>query len=825
MAISAASGCAALAHQLLWTRRLIDLLGGSSESTTRVFGVFFLGLAVGSALSVRWVGKSRRPLRATAFFEIAVAVLCLPILVLPWWTDWIWPTIGSDGLMSWPGAIVKLLISVVVIFPPSLMMGLFLPFLVRSFLRGDSTIQRQGLWLYALNTFGGVAGMFLTVGYALHAFGAWGSMVFAMTLNLAVAGGCLLLDRMHGEMPVSPEAIPPEGVQPERPNLSMMLIAFLSGAGILAVEVISLELFLLVASISFYAVSAIVATAILMLALAALLAERLAKRMAHPNKLIPISMSLGALALTGAPVLYFFLFRQFHFSGAEPSTLVFVLKLVGAVAFVFGAALLLLGLTFPLVVAWAGSSGHDPDGTRLGWLLASNGVGGLIGAELAHRVVLPALNVHMGLGLVAIFYGVTGVLFACFLRGSGVTSSRVISMVSLCVVGLVVLFTLPRYPVLNLPSGAKIVETNVGREGIVSVVRYPGAGRVILVRNQYRLGGELSRYVQERQGHVPLLLHENPRRVAFVGAATGITPSSALQHHQVESIVAIELSPLVVDAAQTHFKDLNGGIMEDSRTKIVIEDGRTFLAASPNQFDVVIADMFLPWNPGVGRLYSLEHFRSTRAALRPGGIFCQWLPMHQLSPEHFQLVVSTFQLVFGKVYMFRNGTAASSTAVALVGFRDGDLDWKIAFQQCGEKRATGSLLDPLVRHGEGLMMLYLGTYHSEESAIRANTLDNMSFELRVGDDQITAGSDEFYIKGNSWIDFVAQSMKQTKLEGEYSKLPEVGLIMTLLDHTDPSHPVAASSSRYLRANFPSTIATDYEADWRRWPDGQPWRAN
>ena len=41
------SGCAALAHELLWTRRLIDLVGATTGATTRVFGCFFLGLIMG----------------------------------------------------------------------------------------------------------------------------------------------------------------------------------------------------------------------------------------------------------------------------------------------------------------------------------------------------------------------------------------------------------------------------------------------------------------------------------------------------------------------------------------------------------------------------------------------------------------------------------------------------------------------------------------------------------------------------------------------------------------------------------------------------------
>jgi len=40
----ACSGGTGLIHQLMWTRRMVDLLGVSGEPTARVFGCFFLAL-------------------------------------------------------------------------------------------------------------------------------------------------------------------------------------------------------------------------------------------------------------------------------------------------------------------------------------------------------------------------------------------------------------------------------------------------------------------------------------------------------------------------------------------------------------------------------------------------------------------------------------------------------------------------------------------------------------------------------------------------------------------------------------------------------------
>lgn len=104
------SGAAALSHELLWTRRLVDLLGATGEATSRVFGCFFLGLALGGLLAARVLPRIKRPWLAVALSEVAIAVLAVPALCVPWWSDWIWPALGAERLVHWQGALIKTLL-------------------------------------------------------------------------------------------------------------------------------------------------------------------------------------------------------------------------------------------------------------------------------------------------------------------------------------------------------------------------------------------------------------------------------------------------------------------------------------------------------------------------------------------------------------------------------------------------------------------------------------------------------------------------------------------------------------------------------------------
>ncbi|REJ64819.1 MAG: hypothetical protein DWQ31_20250 [Planctomycetota bacterium] len=51
LSLAPISGAAALSHELLWTRPLVDLLGGTGEASARVLGCFFLGLGLGGLMA------------------------------------------------------------------------------------------------------------------------------------------------------------------------------------------------------------------------------------------------------------------------------------------------------------------------------------------------------------------------------------------------------------------------------------------------------------------------------------------------------------------------------------------------------------------------------------------------------------------------------------------------------------------------------------------------------------------------------------------------------------------------------------------------------
>ena len=835
-ALTALSGAAGLSHELLWTRRLTDLLGTSVEASARVFGCFFLGLALGSGWASTRTARMVHPWRATAVAEVALVLLSLPILLLPEWTGWIWPALGPEGLTGMAGWVVKWLVSLAVILPPATAMGAILPLLSAATLDGRRRLDRHGVWLYAADTLGGVAGLVATVLVALPALGATGSMLLAMGVNLGIAGALVRLDRGRPDVPPAGPSKPgPEGRATQR-RLAAAL-AFSSGAGVLAVEVIGLELVMLAAPLSFYAPAAVLTAVILALGLAALVVPALRARLAPEVSRLPSLLSAGGAALTITPLLFMTSTSVVGPPAGDASLVGFFLRLIGMTSACLGPALLLIGQVFPESVAMSASGSDGGAGARrLGRLLAWNGVGGFLGAEAAYRLVLPLCGVHGGMAALGLLYLLAG------LGASVLTSWRrdfrpMIRAAAMLLIGASLAFGLVRHlPHVNPHLGFTVLDERFGREGAVAVVETPTGARSILLSNQYVLGGTDARWDQERQAHLPLLLHPEPSRVAFIGLATGITPGAALDHATVESVTAVEVSPLVVRAADRWFSEWNHAVTRRGEARVLVEDGRTYLASCTGRFDVVIGDLYLPWGPGEGRLFSVEHFAAARRALRPGGLFCQWLPMYQLTPGQFDLILASFGRAFSRAHLIRNGFGARRPTLALIGFLDGDLDWDVVDRRCRESRDGSTVADPVARHADAVAMLYAGPWTRPEASGPVNTLGNLRLELDAGRVRVAENPAGKYLHGDRWLEWLEWLDGRLVVPADdggsdvgddpaYRRrlaMMRLGLRLSAWEQGRTRAELRTTGlPAGLADRLPGDLRADRGADWSRWPGTSP----
>jgi spermidine synthase len=326
---------------------------------------------------------------------------------------------------------------------------------------------------------------------------------------------------------------------------------------------------------------------------------------------------------------------------------------------------IVLGTVLPFLLRLLADGEREP-GDALGNLVAVNTAGAIAGSLAAGFALLPLLGAWRSLLVLAAVYPA----LLCAVALSRVTLPRVgvVATAGLAAVGLLAVDLTGVEASAHAPvresRGERIVEAREGTQANVAVIGR-GRDRLIRVDSTYTLGGSRGRHTEQDQTLVPLLTGD-ARSVFYLGMGTGITAGAALPF-DVERVVVCELIADVVDLAEAHFGRWVNGLFDDPRVTIHAEDGRSCLRRSPERYDLVISDLFTPWQAGTGNLYTVEHYRTARDRLTPGGRMVQWIPLYQVSDRELSIIAATMDEVFGQVTMWRGDLLPERSIVALVG--------------------------------------------------------------------------------------------------------------------------------------------------------------
>ena len=647
------SGATALALEVLWMRSAGLVLGATAPTAATVLACYFAGLGLGAAGArrLRW-----QPVRLYGLLELGAGLGAL-------WSLGIFGLLASDSAQAWlmvSGTLGRAAAVAVALLPATLCLGATLPVIAQALITTGSVGSRGGL-LYALNTLGGVIGT-VAMGFGLPALiGVSTSYSVAAGASILTGVGALALSLRQPETRLSPPSQPSpargEGAQcfPASPVGRLRLVAAGTGALGLGLEVLWMRLFAQVLHNSVYSFTAIAMVFLVALALGAAGAALLLQRVT-PAAIASMALVTAAVTTIGGLWLFVYCTDGLAYVGMQSGLGEYVGRIVILAAATAGPAALASGAVLPAL--WAAWGAHDSVAHRLGDLTAANMLGGVIGALVAGFVVVPTIGVRGGLAAAAVVYVVLADLLAS-------PQSRFRPLAYAALLTIVVAHPL-RAPLIHLRSAGETLRTLIeGAHGIVTVVEASDDLQMRL-DNYYVLGSSAAATNERRQGLLPLLLHPDPRQVAFIGLATGIT-ASAGPALGVQETTVIELVPEVARAAQTYFAPWNGQLLERSDVHLVLDDGRRYLAASRDRFDVIVSDLFIPWHANAGNLYAREMYDIVARRLAPGGLFCQWLPLYQLTREEFDTIVRTFLTVFPQASLWRGDFYPDRPIVGLVG--------------------------------------------------------------------------------------------------------------------------------------------------------------
>jgi spermidine synthase len=141
------------------------------------------------------------------------------------------------------------------------------------------------------------------------------------------------------------------------------------------------------------------------------------------------------------------------------------------------------------------------------------------------------------------------------------------------------------------------------------------------------------------------MMHPQPEKVLHIGFGSGGT-AWAVSRHPVKEIRIAEISPEVLEASDRYLRAVNHGVLDDPRVRIEINDGRNFVLATPEKFDVILSDSIHPRYAGNGSLYTRDYFELCQKRLNPNGIVSMWLPTYSLTPHNYLMILRAFREVF-----------------------------------------------------------------------------------------------------------------------------------------------------------------------------------
>ncbi|MFH2202149.1 MAG: hypothetical protein ABIJ96_03455 [Elusimicrobiota bacterium] len=680
------SGVAGLVYQVVWHKYLAILLGSHARATAAILAVFLGGLGVGYGLFGGWSVKRRGGLLILfAYIELALGTYALlfPYLFRAAFAA----APGLDGVFGVNSPVTDLLLAVLLIGPPTVLMGGTLPLLTQA-LSGDvKAASLAHARIYAFNTLGAAAGALLGGYLLIPLLGLPVSLRAGALLNIMVGGAVYSfvvhsLEADSGErLPAAPFLAGYAGLS--APQLRLILIGLLSGFYVLTLETLLIRLMGLSTGSSGYHFALIVSIFILGLGLAPLAARRIAEY--TPGHLfgnqVAVTVLLLAVYLSGDFWPYAAHLLRIPFREQTQNYYLYQ-ALLGATLTAFlivpiGACGLTLPVCFHLLKDRRDTLGH-----RTGLLYAANTAGSVLGGLLGGYVLFYFANIDTLFKVVVAAAAATAAAAAFSYRREG-SARRLAAGLLTVLAALVVALAAPPYhkdnyiqpfrqaqPGPGSYDGPSAFRKHLARNmrhifyedgpntsvgiGVNLDAKGEETGRSILVNGKSDGNTSGDRFTTMMLGHLPALLAARPERACVIGFGTGITAGVLARYGAVRTVDIIEISPVVRRAAHL-FDAYNGEVTKNPKIEFREMDAFRFLLSAPERFDLIVSEPSNPWVQGVENLYSTEFYRIAKRRLADDGLFVQWIHVYSFTDDLFRTVLRTMGGEFPYVSVFQLG--------------------------------------------------------------------------------------------------------------------------------------------------------------------------
>ncbi|HEX3419837.1 MAG TPA: hypothetical protein VHT01_01270, partial [Candidatus Udaeobacter sp.] len=662
------SGIGALIFETLWLRLSGLAFGNSIWATALILSSFMAGLALGNTLAASSRIRRWRPLHFYAVLEFLVALFgCTIVFGLPVLGDLIRPV--WQLLWNYQPMLLGLrfVLSFVILLLPTIAMGLTIPVIIEDPLLRHTEFSRAIGFLYGSNTLGAMFGAVLGEAYLIGAFGLYGtSVAAAVTLCIAAAVALsvarfaatrdlgLMVNGQSNDFkfPLSFEVS-------YRLPWGLLFVSFGTGLIFLALEVIWFRFLRLYVSSSVTAFAIMLAVVLAGIGVGSLVAGAVFRASRRSNQTLVI-------LLLSAAILVLLSYLVFPGELIRSPTGIFDLRwwqtavLCGAlmvpVAFVSG-------ILFPVIAAEVQVCvGDRMNSTGVTALL--NTTGAAIGPLVASFVLLPILGYQISLICSAVGYALLSLLVIkraawSFRRPVGII---VIALWALLILGLVFFpygrseahFAHASRPYEVDEQGhvlARVVKRIEGTSDTWQLLRrdlfdQPYYYRLLSDAFSMSATNPRNQRYMRLFAYLPLALNPAAKDVLLLCYGCGVTADAFTRKSSVERIDVVDISKEVF-ALSDFYSGINyANPLRDPRVHAVVQDGRFFLQATPQKYDVISGEPPPPKMAGAVNLYTQEFFSLMRSRLKENGIATFWLPINQLRVEEAKAILRAFHNAF-----------------------------------------------------------------------------------------------------------------------------------------------------------------------------------
>jgi spermidine synthase len=698
------SGGCGLVYEVLWTRYLADLMGGTSLSQLVVLMVFMGGLALGALIVGRIVDRGANGLLIYGALELGIGLYAVLFPQLFSTLASFYYSVGANlGSGSAALLFLKILLAFLLIVAPSVAMGGTLPAVTRYLTKSHKGLRGNISLLYGINSLGAVVGILAGGFFLVYRFGMAGSMQYTGVFNLILGLAALAYARFGA----------PDKAGKAEENLSCglrrdekldcrtyesasvrraMIAAGLSGFAAMALQVAWIRYFVIVLGATHSSFTIVVAAFIFGIGLGSLLVRsRFIGRIPLPTVLV---MLWALVSVTLGAGLFFYARAPFEISRllSVVAHTPFAWPYYAVLKFGICFALMLLptlasGMILPICVRIV-ERGRERIGRDVAMVYAVNTIGSLLGVLAAGQLLFRVVTLPRTLQIILLIYLAATIYLTFVLEEKG--RKRILAVIVVMVAVhfafwrpwspeklFVNRITFGQDPPLNynwfITSNKQkiIIEDRQGPDVQVTVlenIRDSASYKTMLINGKpdasdATTGPDFA--TQVLAAHLPLLLHPEPNNAFVLGLGSGITSGEVLKFPELKEVTTVELAREVFEASKVFAKS-NGRFWENPKHRMVIEDGKTFLQLSKEKFDVVILEPTNVWQEGMAGLFSEEFFRLVKSRMATGGIVAQWMHLYKVDELTFNIVLKTFSRVFPRASIFM----MSPGDMLLVGYDD-----------------------------------------------------------------------------------------------------------------------------------------------------------